>query len=340
MPPALREEHIEGTWLSEDDLPLVWADGTILMQVFLNLTSNSRRALSRQRDRELSVAARLENRRVIVEIVDNGGGVKHPELLFHPFQDDAHETGLGLYLSRAFVRSFGGELRHKAVPRWGVLHSRIAARRYIRGNSMKSPIRLLLVDDHSLFRESLVRLLEAEQDLTIAAQCESVPKAREILANTTVDVVLLDYDLGDEIGTELLRGRDLRKSNFKILMVTAGMRDDVTLTVLNSGVAGVIFKQSGPGHLIEAIRKVASGDIWLDTNVMRSLISGAREKPQTAESVQVLEQAAGAASPSQSPGWISEQRVASRHNLQFPRRRSRRPSKNCSTRLGSGVSAN
>ena len=114
--PALREEHIEGTWLSEDDLPLVWADGTILMQVFLNLTSNSRRALSRQRDRELSVAARLENRRVIVEIVDNGGGVKHPELLFHPFQDDAHETGLGLYLSRAFVRSFGGELRHKAVP--------------------------------------------------------------------------------------------------------------------------------------------------------------------------------------------------------------------------------
>ena len=153
---------------------------------------------------------------------------------------------------------------------------------------MKSPIRLLLVDDHSLFRESLVRLLEAEQDLTIAAQCESVPKAREILANTTVDVVLLDYDLGDEIGTELLRGRDLRKSNFKILMVTAGMRDDVTLTVLNSGVAGVIFKQSGPGHLIEAIRKVASGDIWLDTNVMRSLISGAREKPQTAESVQSL----------------------------------------------------
>jgi len=114
--PALREENIEGTWRNEDDLPLVWADGTIIMQVFLNLTSNSRRALSRQRNRELSVAARLENRRVIVEIIDNGGGVKHPELLFHPFQDDANATGLGLYLSRAFVRSFGGELRHKAVP--------------------------------------------------------------------------------------------------------------------------------------------------------------------------------------------------------------------------------
>ena len=153
---------------------------------------------------------------------------------------------------------------------------------------MKTPIRLLLVDDHSLFRESLVRLLEAEQDLTVAAQCSSAAKAREILGKTTVDVVLLDYDLGDEIGIELLRGRDLRKSHFKILMVTAGMRDDVTLTALNSGIAGVIFKQSGPGHLIEAIRKVASGEMWLDSDLMRHLISGAREKREIPASAKSL----------------------------------------------------
>ena len=153
---------------------------------------------------------------------------------------------------------------------------------------MKSPIRLLLVDDHTLFRESLVRLLEAEQDLAIAAQCESVARAREILAKTTVDVILLDYDLGDEIGTELLRGRDLRKSNFKILMVTAGMRDDVTLTALDSGVTGIIFKQNGPQHLIEAIRKVAGGEMWLDTDVVRSLISGSHEKRATSGSAKSL----------------------------------------------------
>jgi DNA-binding NarL/FixJ family response regulator len=153
---------------------------------------------------------------------------------------------------------------------------------------MKSPIRLLLVDDHSLFRESLVRLLEAEQDLTIAAQCKSVAKAREILAKTTVDVVLLDYDLADEIGTDLLRGRDLRKSNFKILMVTAGMRDDVTLTALDSGVAGIICKQNGPEHLIEAIRKVAGGEMWLDTDVVRSLISASREKRVTSGNAKSL----------------------------------------------------
>ena len=114
--PAVREESIECTWSVEDDLPLVWADRTILMQVFLNLTTNSRRALSKQRDSELSVAARLGNRCVVVEFTDSGGGVRHPERLFHPFQEGAQATGLGLYLSRAFVRSFGGELRHKPVP--------------------------------------------------------------------------------------------------------------------------------------------------------------------------------------------------------------------------------
>ncbi len=153
---------------------------------------------------------------------------------------------------------------------------------------MKTPIRLLLVDDHRLFRESLFRLLDAEEDLTIVARCDSTAKAREFLAKTPVDIVLLDYDLGDETGTELLRGRDLRKSNFKILMVTAGMRDDVMLAALHSGVAGIIFKQNGPEHLIEAIRKVASGEMWLDTGVMHSLISGSREKGLTSGNAKSL----------------------------------------------------
>ena len=153
---------------------------------------------------------------------------------------------------------------------------------------MSTPVRLLIVDDHSLFRESLVRLLEAEADITIAGHCSGVAKAREILSKENVDVVLLDYDLGEEVGTELLRGRDLRRSNFKILIVTGGMTDDVTRNALSLGVSGVIFKHSGPGHLIEAIRKVAAGEMWLDTTVMRSLIASPAENrtpPETSRSL-------------------------------------------------------
>jgi C4-dicarboxylate-specific signal transduction histidine kinase len=114
--PALREEGIEGTWKTEEDLPLVWADRTTLMQVFLNLTTNSRRALSTASEKNMSILARRDARCVAVDFIDTGGGVKHPELLFHPFQDGAHANGLGLYLSRAFMRSFGGDLRYTAVP--------------------------------------------------------------------------------------------------------------------------------------------------------------------------------------------------------------------------------
>jgi signal transduction histidine kinase len=113
--PALSEENILTEWKADAGLPLVWADRTSLMQVFLNLISNSTRALSDKEPRLISVTAMTKNRRVLVEFVDNGGGVATPEHLFRPFQTGANVTGLGLYISRAFVRSFGGDLRYQPV---------------------------------------------------------------------------------------------------------------------------------------------------------------------------------------------------------------------------------
>ncbi|MBT9332311.1 ATP-binding protein [Paracidobacterium acidisoli] len=114
--PSLREEGIESSWNIEPNLPLVWADRSSVMQVFLNLVTNSIRAMAPKKEKLLSVSARIEGRHVLVEFIDNGGGVPHPEQLFRPFQQGAQSTGLGLYLSRAFTRSFGGELRYKTVP--------------------------------------------------------------------------------------------------------------------------------------------------------------------------------------------------------------------------------
>jgi len=113
--PSLQEESIQTEWTVEPGLPLVWADRPSLMQVFLNLITNSVRALSRRENRKLSVIAKSNNDRILVEVDDNGGGVAHPEHLFHPFQDGAEATGLGLYLSQAFVRSFHGELRYQPI---------------------------------------------------------------------------------------------------------------------------------------------------------------------------------------------------------------------------------
>ena len=115
MAPSLDEENIAAQWTADPALPLVLADRPSLMQVFLNVITNSIRALSKQENRTLSVAARTEGTRVLVEFTDSGGGVAQPEHLFRPFQEGADSSGLGLYLSRAFLRSFGGEIRYQPV---------------------------------------------------------------------------------------------------------------------------------------------------------------------------------------------------------------------------------
>ena len=94
-------------------LPPVWADRQSLFQVLLNLVRNSRRALEQASgERALRIHVEHTPARVEVYVADTGPGVARPEILFRPFQPQASATGLGLYLSRALMRSFGGELRY------------------------------------------------------------------------------------------------------------------------------------------------------------------------------------------------------------------------------------
>jgi two-component system sensor kinase FixL len=111
--PALTDRDIHLTWQIDPGLPAVWADRQSLMQVFLNLVRNSERALEESDRRELTISAHAAEHRVLIRFSDSGPGVTQPEHLFRPFQKEARETGLGLYLSRAFMRSFRGDLRYE-----------------------------------------------------------------------------------------------------------------------------------------------------------------------------------------------------------------------------------
>jgi PAS domain S-box-containing protein len=113
---SLAEEGVKLHLAIDPTLPAVWADRQSLMQVFLNLTRNSERAMRGRVRRELAIATSVERKRVSVRFRDTGCGVAHPDRLFHPFQQEAQATGLGLYLSRAFMRSFRGELRYEPEP--------------------------------------------------------------------------------------------------------------------------------------------------------------------------------------------------------------------------------
>jgi DNA-binding NarL/FixJ family response regulator len=143
---------------------------------------------------------------------------------------------------------------------------------------MTNPTRILLVDDHSLFRESLFRLLESEPEFSVVAHCAATADAISILEKEPIDVLLLDYDLGEERGTELLRRLHSVSHPAKVLMVTAGMSDRITMDVLQGGVAGIILKHSSPAQLVQAIRKVAQGEMWLEGTLLRTVVSGVKEQ--------------------------------------------------------------
>jgi two-component system sensor kinase FixL len=109
--PALEEDGIRLSVSAGEDIPEVLADRPSLMQVFLNLIKNSERAMRRQSHKELQITVEIRNQQVLVRFLDSGSGVQNPADLFKPFQQRAESTGLGLYLSRAFMRSFQGDLR-------------------------------------------------------------------------------------------------------------------------------------------------------------------------------------------------------------------------------------
>lgn len=111
--PMLQEAGFELTWNVQENLPLVQSDQHSLLQVFVNLARNSVEHAAEGPERKVSISTGVEKDLVVVRFQDSGPGVAHPEELFQPFQMGAQSSGLGLYISRAILRSQGGNLRHE-----------------------------------------------------------------------------------------------------------------------------------------------------------------------------------------------------------------------------------
>jgi two-component system sensor kinase FixL len=115
LEPYCREAGITVEWDVPAELPPVWADRHSLLQVLLNLTKNSERALEDADEKRITITVSARGEVVWIRVTDSGPGIAAPGVLFQPFQKGADATGLGLYLSRAFMRSFRGDLRHDAA---------------------------------------------------------------------------------------------------------------------------------------------------------------------------------------------------------------------------------
>ncbi|MGI9102776.1 MAG: response regulator [Terriglobales bacterium] len=136
-------------------------------------------------------------------------------------------------------------------------------------NTAAKPVRILLVDDHELFREGVARLLAAEPSFQLVAHCGTIDEALAVLSEHPIDLLLLDIDLGPIEGTELLRRLQSTRFKGRVLVITGGVDEARVRELLSMGVAGIFLKHNSPALLSQSIAQVMEGWTWLDQHHMR-----------------------------------------------------------------------
>ena len=144
-------------------------------------------------------------------------------------------------------------------------------------------IRVFLLDDHEIVRRGLKELLEAEDDLSVVGEADSVEVAFGRIPATRPDVAVLDVRLPDGSGVEVCR--DIRSSHPEIacLMLTSYADDEALFAAIMAGAAGFVLKQVRGSDLVDAVRRVAAGESLLDPAVTARVLDRLRAKPEDDE---------------------------------------------------------
>jgi two-component system nitrate/nitrite response regulator NarL len=122
-------------------------------------------------------------------------------------------------------------------------------------------IRLLLVDDHAMFREGVARMLEKEPDLAVVGQATSAAEALDQAARCGATIVLLDVDLGSDRALDFAARARTSGFHGRILVLTASMSDQEAVQLIQAGVSGIVHKQNPTEVLCAAIRQVSRGSL-------------------------------------------------------------------------------
>ena len=130
-------------------------------------------------------------------------------------------------------------------------------------------VRILLIDDHALFRESVARLLDAEPGFEVVGDCSSIAEALRILKSREVDMILLDLDLGTERGSDLLEKLKGESFTGKVLLVTAGVNQSEIPNLIRKGISGIFMKHGSPALLVQGIREAMEGRVIFERDMLR-----------------------------------------------------------------------
>ena len=141
-------------------------------------------------------------------------------------------------------------------------------------------IKILIVDDHTLVRMGMRRLLEDLPDMQVVAEAESGKEALVMVKEHSPDVVLLDMKMPGIDGFEVTRRLKKSHPGVKVIAVTAMSSDPLPTRVLQLGAMGYLTKESGPDEMAAAIRKVSQGSMYLSAEIARKIAINSLDNTQ------------------------------------------------------------
>ncbi len=121
-------------------------------------------------------------------------------------------------------------------------------------------MKIIIVDDHILFREGVAAIIGAEKDIEISGLAGSVREAIELASRVGPDVILMDYDLPDGTGVDATRQILARQPGCKVIFLTVVEEDEVLIAAVRSGAKGYLLKTIHPKKLLAAMRSVVQGE--------------------------------------------------------------------------------
>lgn len=154
-------------------------------------------------------------------------------------------------------------------------------------------IRILVVDDHTLVRAGLCRLLEGEKDIEVVGQSGSGHEAVKLAKKLKPDVVLLDYKLQDMDGQEVTEQIVALGGKISVLVLTMYANEEYAIRLIRAGAAGFIVKGASTDELVEAVRKVARKGTYISPSIMDKIVGrinrSAEDAPESALSDRELQ---------------------------------------------------
>ena len=144
--------------------------------------------------------------------------------------------------------------------------------------SKKSTIRIVLADDHPIVRDGLKKLLKLEEDFEVVGEAGDGREVLERVQELDPDVLLLDLRMPNLDGLAALQALQQTNKRTRVIVLTASEDKNEFVQAMKLGCSGIVLKQTAPDLIVKSIRKVNSGEIWLDSNttaaVMRQFSTG------------------------------------------------------------------